>query len=648
MNQSSKLPFEVGKQDQFIDKLGEWIGDVFYDLLPEAGFELRDEQIFMAYQVERAFKEKKVIFAEAGVGTGKTFVYLLYCLCYARYTGKPAIIACADESLIEQLVKKNGDIEKLSNALNLSIDVRLAKSTTNYLCLKKLDQQRTEDTTSDQVLAVYENLPSFVHDYGTLQKFTPYGDRREYKELTDEEWDTISYDYFQDCSTCDQRHRCGQTLSREHYRKATDLIVCSQEFYMEHIWTVDSRKREGQLPLLPNPSCVVFDEGHLLEFASQKSLTYRLKHETLNTFLSFLMQSGTRESFQQLLEDTLETYDQFFHEMDNNSEEVAGSKRFKLNMNERLLNLAKRLRAQISNIGDELVFESEMYTIDEYQLNIVDEHLDDIERCLHLFINESSAIQWIEYNQNALTLVLMPKAVNELLQEKVFNQKMPIIFSSATLSQNSSFDYIANSLGINDYLSFSVNSPFDYEEQMKIDMIKYDKNEIDKKNQKIILELKENKGSSLILFNSTQEMNRFKQQVEVEELQFNLYFEGEEEISSLVQKFQDDINASLCAVHLWEGLDIQRESLSQVIIHSLPFPPNDPVFQSKRQHAMNPYNDIDEPYMLLRLRQGIGRLIRTHEDKGKIILFIENELRKETFEKVVNSLPVEPFKKASI
>ncbi|SFC26559.1 ATP-dependent DNA helicase [Bacillus sp. UNCCL81] len=642
MSHSTKLPFEVGKQDQFIEKLGEWIGDVFYDLLPDAGYELRDEQIFMAYQVERAFKEKKVIFAEAGVGTGKTFVYLLYCLCYARYTGKPAIIACADESLIEQLVKKNGDIEKLSNALNLSIDVRLAKSTTNYLCLKKLDLQRSEIDVSDAVLGVYENLPSFVNDYGTLQKFTPYGDRTEYKDLTDEEWDTISYDYFQDCSTCEQRHRCGQTLSREHYRKATDLIVCSQEFYMEHIWTVESRKREGQLPLLPNPSCVVFDEGHLLEFASQKSLTYRLQQETLNTFLSFLMQSGTRESFQQLLEDTLETYDQFFFELDNNTEEVEGSRRFKLNMNERLIKLARRLKSQISSIGDELVFESEMYTIDEYQLNIVDEHLDDVERCLNLFINEITAIQWIEYNQNELTLVIMPKAVNELLQEKVFNQKMPIVFSSATLSQNSSFDYIAGSLGIKDYLSFSVNSPFDYDEQMKIELNQVDPTKIEEKNEKIIEKLKDNNGSTLILFNSTQEMKKFKLQVEKEKLDFNLYFEGEEEISSIVQKFQEDINASLCAVHLWEGLDIQGMSLSQVIIHALPFPPNDPVFQSKRQNAQNPYFDIDEPYMLLRLRQGIGRLIRSHEDKGKIVLFIENDLNIETKEKILNSLPVDP------
>lgn len=74
----------------------------------------------------------------------------------------------------------------------------------------------------------------------------------------------------QDCFTCDSRHRCGQTLSREHYRKAADLIICSQDFYMDHIWTYDARKREGQIPLLPESSCVVFDEGHLVEYAAQK------------------------------------------------------------------------------------------------------------------------------------------------------------------------------------------------------------------------------------------------------------------------------------------------------------------------------------------------------------------------------------------
>lgn len=110
---ATQYPFEYDRTRPFMEQVGEWVGDVFYEILPEAGFEVRDEQIYMAFQVERAFAEKKTIFAEAGVGTGKTLVYLLYSICYARYMGKPAIIACADESLIEQLVKPEGILPSL-------------------------------------------------------------------------------------------------------------------------------------------------------------------------------------------------------------------------------------------------------------------------------------------------------------------------------------------------------------------------------------------------------------------------------------------------------------------------------------------------------------------------------------------------------
>ena len=77
------LPFKLTKTSSFYEHLGNWIGDVFYDILPESGYELRDEQIFMAFQLEKAYKDKKVIFAEAGVGTGKTYrvSFIFNCLC---------------------------------------------------------------------------------------------------------------------------------------------------------------------------------------------------------------------------------------------------------------------------------------------------------------------------------------------------------------------------------------------------------------------------------------------------------------------------------------------------------------------------------------------------------------------------------------
>ncbi|MEM5014704.1 ATP-dependent DNA helicase [Metabacillus indicus] len=638
---TSRLPFAVSKNETFYEGLNNWIGDVFYDILPEKGFELRDEQIFMAFQLERAFREKSVMFAEAGVGTGKTLVYLLYAISYARYTGKPAVIACADETLIEQLVKNEGDIAKLRKHLDLTIDVRLGKSQDQYLCLKKLDQtiQRTGD---DLYLDLFESLPGFVHEKAGMQSFYHYGDRKEYPNLTDEEWSHVNYDSFQDCLSCDQRHRCGLTLSREHYRKATDLIVCSHDFYMEHIWTYDSRKREGQLPLLPEHSSVVFDEGHLLEYAAQKALTYRVKSSTLAILLERLLQNDIREEFAHLVEDTLVINEEFFDSLLEASEEVKGSHRSRIVMNDTLRKQGVELHRMLAEIGEALVFEGEMYTIDSYELKIVEEYLDSMEFSISLFNKQKGAIHWIENGEQDFSLIIMPRTVEEVLREKVFSQKKPYIFSSATLSNHGSFDFIAGSLGIKDYLSLNVESPFDYEENMKISLLDVSAsvslNEV--KCAETLKRIEQSGGRALVLFNTKDELDVFKRYASAHKADYRFLFEGDQEISKLVSEFQNNETSVLCAVHLWEGLDIPGASLSNVIIWSLPFPPNDPVFESKRSSSADPFADVDMPYMMLRLKQGIGRLIRTSTDSGEISIYLSTKQDLNVHEEVKSILPV--------
>ncbi|KSU71230.1 ATP-dependent DNA helicase [Bacillus altitudinis] len=640
---ASRLPFSLTKEHNFYEELGNWIGDVFYDILPEKGFDLRDEQIFMAFQLERAFKEKSVMFAEAGVGTGKTIVYLLFAVTYARYTGKPAIIACADETLIEQLVKQEGDIYKIANHLDIQIDARLSKSHDQYLCLKKLEKtmQREDD---EKWLDIYESLPSFVHESHGMQTFYPYGDRKEYPELTNDEWSRIGYDSFQDCLTCDMRHRCGLNLSRDHYRKATDLIICSHDFYMEHVWTKESRKREGQLPLLPEHSSVVFDEGHLLEFAAQKALTYRVKQSTLETFLERLLQNDIREEFAELVEDALATNDQFFYLLKTNAKEIKGSHRLEIGRVDEVKRSASELCDLLEKIGEALVFESEMYTIDQYELSVVEEYIEQMAYSLSLY--QKNAISWLEKQELDTTFVVMPKTVAEVLGEKVFSQKIPYIFSSATLSENQSFDYLAESLGIKDYLSMSVASPYDYEEQMQMYFhgIEQSMTESDVKGQHVLSQVKENGGRSLILFPSFDELHVFRKQLDAsnESLPFHVYFEGDEEISTIVQKFQADETSVLCSVHLWEGLDIPGQSLTNVVIWGLPYPPHDPVFEAKRNEAKDAFTEVDLPYMLLRLRQGIGRLIRTSQDAGSIHIYFGSQKDIELQSKIESVLPVRP------
>lgn len=634
-----RLPFEVSKNATFFEKLGDWIGDIFYEVLPECGLELRDEQIYMAFQLERAFKEKQVIFAEAGVGTGKTIVYLLYAICYARYIGKPAIITCADESLIEQLVKKEGDIAKLSEFLNLEIDVRLAKSQDQYLCLKKLEDAMAKNHFK-KAEEIYFSLPEFVYGNAPMQAFYPYGERKDYADVSDEDWEKIACDKFQDSASGDLHHRCGHTLYREYYRKATDLIVCSHDFYMEHIWTKESRKREGQLPLLPLESCVIFDEGHLLEFAAQKALTFRIKEMTVENTLSRLLENDIREQLAELIEHTFMVNQQFFTLLKESSTEIPGSNRLKIHSYDRLRPLAKELYHALSEIGDELVFESELYTIDHYQLNIVNEYLDQMEYSLKLFFANDEAITWLETDQHESGLVIMPQAVEEIMKEKVFSKQIPFVFSSATLSDQESFDYISKSLGIEKYLSFHVDSPYHYDEQMKIYMpeFKQDAAVFDQKYAYAINRLKETNGRALLLFNSKDELEAFKQRVSVNP-EFTYLFEGDKEISQLISVFQNEEESVLCAVHLWEGLDIPGPSLSNIIIWSLPFPPLDPVFEAKHKTANDPYWEIDVPYMILRLRQGIGRLIRTREDKGIVSIFITEDLEKGVKDAILNVLP---------
>lgn len=624
-----------------MQQASDWIADVFYELLPEAGFEVRDEQIYMAFQLERAYNEKATIFAEAGVGTGKTLVYLLYAITYARYTRKPAIIACADESLIEQLVKPEGDIAKLARHLNLTIDARLGKSPDQYICLNKLDEARVNAEEAVLFRDIYDTLPTFVHRPDTMQAFHPYGNRKDYPELTDAEWNDIGWDVFQDCLVCHQRHRCGQTLSREHYRKSADLIICSHDFYMEHVWTYDARKREGQLPLLPEHSSVVFDEGHLLETAAQQALTYKLKHSLFESIVTRLLEGEVRETLALAIEEAIYASESMFKLLDQQSVAVPASNRKEVLLSDSLIREINRFSHQLAVIEEELVFESGLYTIDDYQLKIVEEHLEMIQLALSLFKQPEMLISWVMEDQDGITLVIMPRKVKEILQERVFARKMPVVFSSATLSVDGSFNYIAQSLGIKDYLSFTVASPYDYGKQMRTALHAETDSHSAAKMKSVLEGLRRSEGGSLILFPSFEELERFRhdlaQYPEANDIRF--LFESSAEISHLIAMFQNDERSVLCAVTLWEGLDIPGPSLAHVIIWALPFPPNDPVFAAKRKDASDPFHEVDMPYMLLRLKQGVGRLIRTRDDRGDVTIYGEQLNREDVREQVEKFLP---------
>ncbi|MEK5206875.1 ATP-dependent DNA helicase DinG [Psychrobacillus psychrotolerans] len=611
------LPFQLSKDRSFFESLGDWMGDVLYDELPEKGFECRDEQIFMAYQIEKTLKERNVLFAEAGVGTGKTIAYLLPAIAYARYSGKPALIACADETLIEQLVKEAGDIFKLQNYLDIKIDVRLAKSRDQYLCLKRLEEAQKDDDNEYFLEEIEDQVPDFVYAHSSMQKIYPYGERSQFAGVSDEDWQKVNYHPTQQCMVCDLRNRCGQTIHRQHYRESTDLIICSHEFLMEHIWTKESRIREGQMPLLPEVSMAVLDEGHLLEFAAQKALTYEIQSETLIRLLEKVMVDGVREKTLNLMEVLQELHDKIFGllRIGSNMEETD---RMKVDKSFELMELCKQAIRVTDSLLEEFVFESELYTIPEYELRMVEEFLEQYTFSLRLFTEKGDGIEWLEIIDGYETLIIMPRLVTDILNEKLFTSKIPIVFSSATLSIEKDFTYIADSLGIEKFQSFSVASPFDYDEVMKIYTEEMEQQEKPYHVEKLL----NNPMQTLILFKSKAAMASFRATIGDRS---DIVFEGDRELSTIVKEFQNGEYSTLCSYHLWEGLDLPLEALTRVIIYDLPFPPVDPLFDAKRSFSNNPFEEVELPFMLLRLQQGIGRLIRTSSDYGEIHLLLNEE-----------------------
>lgn len=471
-----------------------------------------------------------------------------------------------------------------------------------------------------------------------MQAFEKYGDRKDYPSLTDEKWGEISWDALQDCFACEKRHRCGLTLNREYYRHSGDLIICSHDFYMEHIWTKESRKREGQLPLLPDHSSVVFDEGHLLEYAAQKALSYRFTDYTLETLLTRLMENEVREKTLYTIEEALLENEAFFDTISKFSSESQGSEKQIITRHSLVMEYGRKLLYKLQVLEEELVFESELYVINEYDLKIVEEYLEQITYSLKLFLEELTGITWFEESGGERTLVIMPKMVEEVMREEVFSQKKPFIFSSATLSNQKSFDYITNSLGVKEFLSFSVASPFDYDEKMKIYLPEFPKEPTEEKINYLIQMIQQSEGRALILLNNKNELRHLKKKISGK-INYPIYFEGDEEISTLVSKFQNEEHAILCSIHLWEGLDIPGRSLENVIIFSLPFPPNDPVFTAKRNGVDNPFVEVDLPYMLLRLRQGVGRLIRTETDCGSVHILLDDGIDRNVLDRIKDILP---------
>ena len=599
-------PFDYTNKQDFQGKLVEWIGDMLYDILPEHGYEVRDEQIFTAFQIADALCDKKVHLAEAGLGTGKTFAYLLSAIPYARFTGKPVVIACATTALQEQLAGPGGDIRTLANLLGLEIDAQMAKDPHQYICDVKVN----------------ENMEAFSDEISEWVNKTKLGVRSEIPTISDREWKMMKWEESMACDICSSRGYCKLVRAREQYRLTKDLLVVDHETFFHDLWTREERLASGQLPILPDYCAVVFDEGHKVLLPASMQAGQQINREELDDMISTLEDlQGARDSLVTTTTIMDSALNSFFTKLGQSIIAGESAQRLSVQRSDDLLRAATVLRKTLDNLLIEMQIEQELYTesLSPSQMQAYEGQIERAMWALNQFCRDqgNNIVSWVEQKDGSFWVV--PRGIDHMLNKHLFQKQIPVVFTSATLSNKGNFDYFIRTLGLKNPSKSTIGSPFDLENQVVVYMP-----ETTNKIEQLASLLKENGGRALVLTNSLNEVKAIREELQGHHFPFEMIWEDQGDRGYLVRKFREDETSVLIGSNFWEGIDVPGEALTLLIIWDLPLEVLDPLIEVQRKEAreqgLDPITTVDYPEMVLKLKQGCGRLIRTENDRGAIVI----------------------------
>lgn len=282
------------------------------------------------------------------------------------------------------------------------------------------------------------------------------------------------------------------------------------------------------------------------------------------------------------------------------------------------------------------------------------------------------SVAWIEVDarslQNATTIYTQPVTISTQLREEFFDTKKSVILTSATLSVNDSFDYMMRETGLDvtSCLTKQIESPFRYEEQVQL-IIPTDLPEVNTVSvddyvasisEHIISIAEATRGRMLILFTSYDMLRRTYTLLKESGLLEDYVLIGQGVTGGsrmrLTRSFQRFDKAILLGTSsFWEGIDIPGEDLSCLIIVRLPFsPPNEPITEAKshfiKKNGGNPFADFSLPEAIIRFKQGFGRLIRSNDDRGLVIVFDKRLYTTSYGKAFLRSIPPVPVKKLDI